>query len=311
MAMREDLIALYKDGFPEDSDEFVEYFFSNVYDEKNVITRYDGDMLVSAGHIVMKKLKLYNKVVDIPFLVAVATRHELRGKRLVESVMRDALGKLSSYPFVMLYPFKHEYYRKYGFETVANDVKLDFSKIEKKKETDANVFYRVYREYLSQNDITIYRDIEDIRAKLESFYIDSDESELLIDGGKCVGYTLRSGDYIDELVMTNNIDDLAYSEGNMARLLDIPQALMLLDYDASISTTFALNIRDEFMTNSIVLVSIECGKATAEYIKEIPEDIIEIDTDIRELTSAYFGYRVPNKLAFLPKPQGVNFTDKY
>jgi hypothetical protein len=66
-----------------------------------------------------KGLKFYKsfKDIEIPFLVAAATLPEFRGKKIFHNVMRDIFSRYGGEPFIALYPFKHEYYRKnFGFE---------------------------------------------------------------------------------------------------------------------------------------------------------------------------------------------------
>ena len=115
----EELKKLYRDGFPEDSEPSVEWFFSRVLEENAMYFRASdvSTQIISAGYIMEKPAMLWGKHAEFPYLSALSTLFEYRGKGRIRPVIAGLLSRLyqRKHPCCALYPFNHEYYKKYGF----------------------------------------------------------------------------------------------------------------------------------------------------------------------------------------------------
>jgi hypothetical protein len=113
----DELKKLYREGFPEDSKDWVEYFFRERIRDAEVFSYSEGGKILSAAYIFTRKLRVLGRETALPFLVAAATLTEFRGKKIFHNVMREIFSRYKNEPFIALYPFKHEYYKKnFGFE---------------------------------------------------------------------------------------------------------------------------------------------------------------------------------------------------
>jgi len=110
------LKALYREGFPEDNETAVEWFFSRMKDE-NIAYRIENGKIISAGYIIEKPAMLFGKKTILPFLTALATRKEYRGQGKIKLILDELFSRLRGrgHNFCALYPFNHEYYKRFGF----------------------------------------------------------------------------------------------------------------------------------------------------------------------------------------------------
>ena len=62
-------------------------------------------------------------------IAAVAVQPESRRKGIAEVLMHDALRRMYEldYPVSMLFPFKHKFYKKYGYAQIGNNILYEFS----------------------------------------------------------------------------------------------------------------------------------------------------------------------------------------
>ena len=132
-----ELRRLYTQSF-DDSEAFVDYFFRKLTSPDKVVALIRDGKTVSALHLLDRRIFLRGELFEMPFVVAAATVRELRGMRLLETVMRSAFERLynEGKTFVALYPFSHAYYRKYGFVTYT---KISRKEIKYKKDDETEI----------------------------------------------------------------------------------------------------------------------------------------------------------------------------
>lgn len=116
--MRSKLIQLHKDCFHDGS--YADYFFMERLEEKYAYVVKVGEEIASACYARIFTLKLAGKEVKVPFLTGVATSPTHRYKGYATEVVNKATSDLEAqgFPFVILHPFNHKFYRKLGFETI-------------------------------------------------------------------------------------------------------------------------------------------------------------------------------------------------
>ena len=172
-----ELRRLYSQSF-DDSEAFVDYFFENMTTPEKVVSLVRDGKTVSALHLLDRTIFLRGGLFDIPFVVAAATVKELRGMRLLENVMKTAFDRLYSTgkTFVALYPFKHAYYKKYGFVTYTSCVKRE---IKFKKDDGINILpatskemLKIYNRFCFGKQGYIVRQIEDYDELLKRWSVD-------------------------------------------------------------------------------------------------------------------------------------------
>lgn len=157
------LIKLHKDCFHDG--DYANFFFEHRIDEQNVFLVEENGNVLSACYARIFDLVLGEKNIRIPFLTGVATnpnyRYQGHARAVVEKA-KDALKK-RGYPFVLLHPFNHDFYRKLGFETI-NLVRrltptgnvLNGVIVEKMTLANLNVVHELYSKLIARN--TSYRE---------------------------------------------------------------------------------------------------------------------------------------------------------
>ena len=88
-----ELRRLYTQSF-DDSEAFVDYFFRKLTSPDKVVALIRDGKTVSALHLLDRRIFLRGELFEMPFVVAAATVRELRGMRLLETVMRTAFERL-------------------------------------------------------------------------------------------------------------------------------------------------------------------------------------------------------------------------
>lgn len=112
---REACRTLFKEGFPEDSDEYVEWFLDNK-DYTVAINEEHTAVL----YLVPKRIRMHGKKLNVTYIVAFSATKSVRGTGAAAEVMNAAIDYEceKGTPFVFLSPFNYEYYLQYGFVNI-------------------------------------------------------------------------------------------------------------------------------------------------------------------------------------------------
>ncbi|MCL2061445.1 MAG: GNAT family N-acetyltransferase [Firmicutes bacterium] len=119
-AVLHQLKQLYREGFPEDNEQAVEWFFSRVTEENTAFIEADNQ-IVSAGYIIEKPARLFGKDTVLPFLSALSTRREYRRQGKIQAVLEELFARLirRGHSFCALHPFNYTFYKRFGFFDVS------------------------------------------------------------------------------------------------------------------------------------------------------------------------------------------------
>ncbi|MDR3264315.1 MAG: GNAT family N-acetyltransferase [Clostridiales bacterium] len=207
----EELKNIYRLGFPEDGEKYIDYFFSEkIKDAKIFCCRQDG-RIISAAYIFDKKLRLYGGDITLPFLVAAATLPEYRGQKFFGKVMNEIFLKYKESPFIALYPFKHSYYssafgftnynylRKRNFSVFADKLPQGMSAKRASGADDFKIIYDIYSSYTLGFDSYIVRELADFQKKADELSSDGGGAVIIADkSGAPVGYIYHDGGGMSE-----------------------------------------------------------------------------------------------------------------
>ena len=132
---------LMKFSFPpedEEENEEVALFLKNERIWDDAYGWFDGDTLVSSYSSYSAQFKIRNTFFNVKFIDLVATLPTYRKKGLVRKGLKMELEKNfgSQFHFFSLGPFKQEFYRNLGFETVMDSRKIEFDFDFLSKKTD-------------------------------------------------------------------------------------------------------------------------------------------------------------------------------
>lgn len=181
-ALEKQLIELHKACFNDGT--YAEHFFAHrLPDGRSYVIEEDGEVK-SACYARFFDLVLGEREVKIPFLTGVATSPSQRYKGYARKIVETAKESLAKegYPFVLLHPFNHDFYRKLGFETI-NYV----TRIVPKKEALPGV---TFKQLLSE-DLPLLNELYSNIVKESTSY----KKRSLQDLELLIGYSLKHGGF--------------------------------------------------------------------------------------------------------------------
>lgn len=111
---------LWEEIFTEDSEEFLDYYYTEKVKDNQILGSFDKGKLVSMLHLNPYRLCVGQYEIASEYIVAVATKKEYRHQGRMAELLHQALleaGKEGS-PFVFLMPAKEDIYKPFDFVTV-------------------------------------------------------------------------------------------------------------------------------------------------------------------------------------------------
>lgn len=177
--LKSKLIQLHKDCFNDGN--YADFFFAQrLPNGKSYVLEENGEPL-SACYARFFTFSMDGKELTVPFLTGVATAPTHRYKGYATKVINLAVENLKNegYPFLLLHPFNHEFYRKLGFETI------NYAKRYKPKDNPKN---GVTFQSLSKVDLPVLKEIYDKEMSKSKCYLKRDEKEFEL----LIGYSLES-----------------------------------------------------------------------------------------------------------------------
>lgn len=281
-----ELRRLYTQSF-DDSEAFVDYFFRKLTSPDKVVALIRDGKTVSALHLLDRRIFLRGELFEMPFVVAAATVRELRGMRLLETVMRSAFERLynEGKTFVALYPFSHAYYRKYGFVTYT---KISRKEIKYRKDGETEIMpctplnmLKIYNRFCAGRQGYIVRQADTYEELLERWSVDN-LTAYTVKKNRLEAYVVFSPltgeieeacgdtevlDGVEELNGKTCPDfDGAAEEYAMTRLIDVKGALENIRYDRDGEFSFLL--RDDFfpLNDGAYKLTVCGGNGTVEKV---------------------------------------------
>lgn len=298
----ERLKKLYRESFPGDTDNDVNYFFNSYLFEVFVNNDFS-----SALYPVGKKMFFNGAIIDLPYVVAFCALHEARGKGIAAKLMNEFIEKANAdnVPFIALSPFNHEYYKKYGFITVdASVINRDSENYEHLNCSDRHVFLeamqKVYCKAMSQYNNFIYRNQEDFALVYDKLMTNggntilfvednikindnNDYIDMIIDSRhkKVYGYSIECDNEILEKLMCNDGKGGATLKNVQMRICDPVKAVNLTQFNGlSIdepTREFKIKIKDSVLGDKIYKLQIADDKGKLIETNENAEVITSID----------------------------------
>ena len=130
--------ALYREIFPEDTEEFLDFYYKER--PKRILAMEEDGQIIAMLHLNPFLLSFFGKEITASYIYAVATKKEKRRQGIMGELLRYAfqLLKEEGEVFCILIPVAESIYRPYGFRTVAK-----LSKEESEAEEGINVLYAV------------------------------------------------------------------------------------------------------------------------------------------------------------------------
>lgn len=203
---REACRALFKEGFPEDSDEYVEWFLNNK--DYTVVLNEEHTAVL---YLVPKRIRMHGKELDVTYIVAFSATKSVRGTGVAEDVMYEAIyhEREKGTPFIFLSPFNYEYYLQYGFVNIDRILtSMDKPEYERVKITDCvkggEIMQKVRSNVGENYDIAQIADVDEIIKRFNEEITGGAEFYALIKkDGSIYGYELEARGRIYERFTEN------------------------------------------------------------------------------------------------------------
>ena len=109
--------SLYEEVFAEDTKEFVDYYYKNKAPFNEIFAAVEGDQICGMAHLNPYVLSIDKREGQGAYLVAVATKKELRHRGIMTSLLKEVFKFLyeKEYPFLYLMPASELIYKPFDF----------------------------------------------------------------------------------------------------------------------------------------------------------------------------------------------------
>lgn len=253
--------ALYREAFPEDKDAFVEYYYSYVTKNNRILVMEQAEKVCSMLHLNPYRLSVNGTEVDAYYYVAVATSEECRHQGMMRKLLHKSLNDIheEGHPFTYLMPANRAIYEPFDFRIVYQQKKVELPlDPQKANERMAEMF-----------DVYTLRDDWYVEKMLEEERVCAGDPPFEI-----VPYIMTRITHVEKML------GLLRSEKSLKVVLNvedkiIPQNQGTFLWEISTSESFCRKLTET-----------ENGMRD-----KYTNDILQISTNIEELTEFVFGKR--------------------
>ena len=205
----------------EDGEDFVKYYFENVYDKKNTIIIEENDEVLSALQLNKYTIDLRDNKYDVSYVVGVSSKPEVRGLGYMKHLMTYTLEELYKNGEIvsLLMAIDYRLYKRYGFDhcydqiqyNLRTDELLGFrlsSKLRKATFEDAETLSRIYTKameslngYAVRDEAYFNRFIKEVSSESGYIYIDEENNSY-------IAYYIQGDTFFVRELIYNNISSL-------------------------------------------------------------------------------------------------------
>ena len=205
----------------EDGEDFVKYYFENVYDENNTIIIEEHDEVLSALQLNKYTIDLRDNKYDVSYVVGVSSKPEVRGLGYMKHLMTYTLEELYKNGEIvsLLMAIDYRLYKRYGFDhcydqiqyNLRTDELLGFrlsSKLRKATFEDAETLSRIYTKameslngYAVRDEVYFNRFIKEVSSESGYIYIDEENNSY-------IAYYIQGDTFFVRELIYNNISSL-------------------------------------------------------------------------------------------------------
>lgn len=151
---------LWEEVFPEDSSEFVDYYYTNKIADNIILVIEKDNRIISMLHLNPFNMQYQNYEFESHYIVAVATKVEYRHQGFMRELLKEAMNILyqNEEPFTFLMPADESIYTPFGFQFIYRQKELILPYL--KSEAESIAKENLVTEYI----ITENTSIKNVRA---------------------------------------------------------------------------------------------------------------------------------------------------
>ena len=205
----------------EDGEDFVKYYFENVYDENNTIIIEENDEVLSALQLNKYTIDLRDNKYDVSYVVGVSSKPEVRGLGYMKHLMAYTLEELYKNGEIvsLLMAIDYRLYKRYGFDHCYDQIQYNLrteellgfrlsSKLRKATFEDAETLSRIYTKameslngYAVRDEAYFNRFIKEVSSESGYIYIDEENNSYIV-------YYIQEDTFFVRELIYNNISSL-------------------------------------------------------------------------------------------------------
>lgn len=248
---KERIRQIWKECF-NDSDAFLDEYFSSAASVSNGYGLSENEILVSDLFILDFYCKIAGNKFKTDFLAGCATVESARRKNYMRELIRQTISDMakSGMPFTFLHPFLHEFYRKFGYETIAyisrfintkHDFNCDVKIVTKIEDAPIADLLNAYSNNMARYDNCFLRDEARFAAWLKLLFADGGKLKF-IGSKENLSYAL----YYDNNKETREIFELVLNNESGLELLTSCDDILKSTYFLPSADNFKTGSTDEF-----------------------------------------------------------------
>lgn len=205
----------------EDGEDFVKYYFENVYDENNTIIIEENDEVLSALQLNKYTIDLRDNKYDVSYVVGVSSKPEVRGLGYMKHLMAYTLEELYKNGEIvsLLMAIDYRLYKRYGFDHCYDQIQYNLrteellgfrlsSKLRKATFEDAETLSRIYTKameslngYAVRDKAYFNRFMKEVSSESGYIYIDEENNSYIV-------YYIQEDTFFVRELIYNNISSL-------------------------------------------------------------------------------------------------------
>ena len=321
---------IYEKCFEEDSKEYTDYYYNHRLSDNEVVVYEENGKIVSALHIIPKRIILGGKKDEAKYIYGVSTLEQYRKKGYSSQIFKEVLNKLynNAETFTYLIPSDEQVanvYRKLGFGYVM-DKKSMIPQSRRKKPSNAFMLRKAENSDLlklsifaqsalyEKYSITLEKNTEYFQKMQELAAHCGGRIEIFTNRKVIAGYRIWLEDELVEEVLDDGIQNLCWLSGQekpylMLRILDVEKMMSELKFKEFNSVI--INIRDEIIkdNNGTFEFSYHSGKVKTTRLKDSGKIKSDYEMTIDEFTSNIFGKGSIDEFPMICGTKGVFIND--
>lgn len=217
---KDQIVSLWNYCF-EDGEDFVKYYFENVYDKNNTIIIEENDDVLSALQLNKYKIDLRNREYDVSYVVGVSSKPEVRGFGYMKKLMSHTLEELYKNGEIvsLLMAIDYRLYKRYGFDHCYDQIQYNIktddlsgfkvtSRLRKVDFEDSKLLAEIYKTamkslngYALRDEAYFNRFIKEIESENGYIYVDEENKSY-------ISYYIQGDTFFVRELLYNNISSL-------------------------------------------------------------------------------------------------------
>lgn len=286
---------MWESIFPEDGQDYIDFYFNHVYHERNCLVSEDDGQIVSSLQINPRQLSIGSHVMSASYIVGVCTLEEYRHQGYMQELLEVTFDFLRQRDqLVLLQTHNPEMYYQYGFEDayfkthyLIRSTNLEsiesYLKVDALNPTHIPSMVRIYADYTQNRDGFALRDDSYYENLFEHLEVENAKWLGCFRGADFLGYLYykQVGHivYIPEVIFKNELALLT-----MLRVMSTKGRMIQLSLEPSIDLSKSIKIEKKVLM-PYAMVKILDSKKISQLVKrpiKCFDDLLEREAFLNE-----------------------------